>query len=191
MASTAENVADMARHMRLNLSERELAMIVATVKETGSFAPEAATVAQFQAGVLTRGMLTFYLPWLWRYREDESHVPADMWRAMFEHAEYTEDMVVRERTRRTFRAYRGATSENRDGLSWSLDVEQAKYFARSRQAPGAQASVWVTNIPPDRIFAQFIDGPEKEITADVHGLDIRPLEDERLLPRPRNWPWWR
>ena len=104
---------------------------------------------------------------------------------MFEHAQYTEDMVVRERPRRTFRAYRGATSENREGLSWSLDVEQAKYFARFRQAPGVQAHVWVTNIPPERMFARFLDGYEKEITADVRGLDIRPLEQEHHLPRPR------
>ena len=191
MASKAENVAGMASRMRLNLSERELAEITATVTATGSFAPEPETVAQFRAGALTRGMLTFYLPWLWRYRQDDSRVPNDVWRAMFEQVEYTEDMVVRDRPRRTFRAYRGATTENREGLSWSLDVEQAKYFARSRQAPGARARVWVTNIPPERVFARFTDGWEKEVTADVRGLDIRPLEDERLLPRPRNWPWWR
>lgn len=189
MASTAENVADMASHMRLSLSSQELASITATVERTGSFAPESEAVAQFQAGALSSGVLTFYLPWLWRYRPDQSKVSTDLWRAMFEHAKYTEDMVVRERPRRTVRAYRGATVENREGLSWSLDIEQARYFARSRQAPGAQAQVWVTNIPPERMFARYLNGLEKEITADVRGLEIRPVEEERLLRRPRPWPW--
>jgi len=191
MPKTAEYVAAIANRRCLHLSARELAEITAMVMETGSFAPESETVARFKAGALTRGMLTFFVPWLWRDRPDTSPVPNEVWRGMFEQVEYTEDMVVRDRPRRTVRAYRGATAENSDGLAWSLDVEQAKYFARSRQAPGAHAQVWVANIPPQRIFARFIDGWENEVTADARGLDIRPLEDEHLLPRPRNWPWRR
>lgn len=191
MSKTAEYVAALANRRCLYLSVHELAEITSMVVKTGSFAPESETVARFEAGALTPGMLTFFVPWLWRDRQDASPVPNDVWRAMFEHIAYTEDMVVRDRPRRTFRAYRGATAENRDGLSWSLDVEQARYFARSRQAPGARAQIWVTNIPSDRVFARFIDGWENEVTADVRGLDIRPLEDERLLPRPRTWPWRR
>lgn len=186
-----ENIAGIAHSMRLNLTEHELSEIVATVKGTGSFAPEAEAIAQFQAGTMTPGVVTFYLPRLWRYRPDTSKVPSEVWRAMFEQAEYTEDMVVRERPKRTYRAYRGATFENRDGLSWSHDVEQAKYFARFRQAPGAPARVWVTNIPPERMHARYLDGWEQETTADVRGLDIRPIEEEHLLRRPRHWPWQR
>lgn len=137
-------------------------------------------------------MLTVFLPWMWRYREGNSTVPTDVWRAMFEHAEYTEDMVVRSRPTKTMRAYRGATEANREGLSWSLDVEQAKYFARDRQAPGVTtARVWVTNIPAERMFARYADGWEQEVTADVRGLDVHPLEEEHLLPRPRSWWPWR
>lgn len=183
------SVADIASHARLNLSESELATVSSVVLSTGNYAPEAEVVALFQEGKLSRGSLTFFLPWLWRYRADSSPVPSHVWRAMFDHAEYTEDCVVRARPRRTFLAYRGATAENREGLSWSLDADQAKYFARARQAPDALARVWVTNIPPSRLFARF-SGIEKEITADVRGLDIRPIEHERALPRPHSRPWW-
>lgn len=112
---------------------------------------------------------------------------------MFEHAEYTENMVVAPRPTRTVRAYRGATEANREGLSWSLDPEQARYFARDRQAPGVTtARVWVTNIPAERMFARYTDGWEQEVTADVRGLAIHPLEEEHLLPHPRAWwQWWR
>jgi hypothetical protein len=192
MATTAENVAQMAEWMRLNLTAQELAQITATVERTGSLAPEADTIAQFQAGHLSPAALTFFLPWLWQMRPDASRVPTEVWRGMFQCAAYTENRIVQQRPRRTFRAYRGATLQNRDGLSWSLDVEQAKYFARSRQAPGAIAHLWVTNIPPERLFARYTEGFENEVTADVRGLDVYPLEEEHRLPRPRRpiWGFW-
>jgi hypothetical protein len=74
---------------------------------------------------------------------------------------------------------------NREGLSWSLDLEQARYFARDRQAPGDHTgTVWVARVPSDRIYARFMEGCEKELTADVRGLDVRSLDEWRAYPVP-------
>lgn len=174
------DVRAMAERAQLILSDDEFAGIVRLVNETGNLAPEPAVVERFEAGGLTPGMLTFFLPRMWRYRLGDSPVPVEVWRAMFEFAEYTEDMVVQRRRRASRVAFRGATQANREGLSWSLDVEQARYFARYRQAPGDRsASVWVTRIPSDRVYARYMDEMEKELVADVRGLDVRPLEEWR------------
>lgn len=177
----------MAARRQLTLTNAEVAGVLALMKRTGNFRPEAEVVESFQVGELTSGMVTFFLPSMWLNRRDESPVPAEVWRAMFECAAYTEDTIVRRRSRRSSLAYRGATEANREGLSWSLDVQQARDFARSRQAPGIAGSIWVTRIPGDRVFARFIEGWEKELTADVRGLEIYPLEDASRLVRP----WWR
>jgi len=175
---TEREIRAIAERARLRLTDDEFAGIVELVNETGNFAPEAAVVDRFRSGALTPSMLTFFLPRMWRYRLDHSPVPVEVWRAMFEFAEYTEDMVVRRRRRGTWVAYRGATEANREGLSWTLDVEQARYFARFRQAPGDRsATVWATRIPADRVYARYMDEYEKELTADVRGLDIRSLEE--------------
>ncbi|MCY1692825.1 hypothetical protein [Curtobacterium sp. SL109] len=149
----AENdVRAMAARAQLVLSDDEVAGIVRLVNETGNLVPESAVVERFNSGSLTPGMLTFFLPRMWRYRLGDSPVPVEVWRAMFEFAEYTEDMVIQRRRRETRVAYRGSTEANREGLSWSLDLEQAWYFARFRQAPGDfSATVWVARIPSDRV----------------------------------------
>lgn len=177
----------MATRSRLVLSEDEIADACRLVNETGSLAPANAVAERFEEGALTTGILTLFLPRMWVNRPGRSTVPNRVWRAMFEHALYTEDTVVQRRPRRAQVAYRGATAGNREGLSWSLDVDQARSFARSQQAPGDySARVWATRIPGDRVFARFMEGWEKEVTADVRGLDVRPLED---WPPAR--PLWR
>lgn len=188
VSGTADSVRLMAADMNLTLSPGEAAGVTEIVELTGSHAPEAEVVARFLDGALTPGMLTYFVPWMWASRLDDSPVPTETWRAMFAEVHHTVNKRVVERPRRTVRAYRGATAANREGLSWSLDPGQARYFAASRQAPGAtDARVWVANIPAERVFARFLDGWEKEVTADVRGLDIYPVEEERRLPRPY---WW-
>jgi hypothetical protein len=182
----AENdVREMAARAHLVLSDDEFAGVVRLVNETGNLAPELAVVERFKSGSLSRGMLTFFLPRMWRFRLGHSPVPVEVWRAMFEFAEYTEDMVVQRPRRGTWIAYRGATEANREGLSWTLDVEQARYFARDRQAPGDySATVWVARIPSNRVYARYMDGFEKELTADVRGLNVRSLEAWRSDEAP-------
>lgn len=184
--AAASDVRAMAARSQLVLSDDELAGIVRLVNDIGNFAPEQVVVERFRSGSLTPGMLTFFLPRMWRYRLDDSPVPVEVWRAMFEFADYTEDMVIRRRRRGARLAFRGATEANREGLSWSLDVEQARYFARYRQAPGDRsATVWVARIPSNRVYARYMDGMEKELVADVRGLAVRSLEEWRSDGPPR------
>jgi hypothetical protein len=172
------DVRAMAARARLRLSDDEVAGVIRLINETGSLAPESAVAERFASGALTPGMLTFFLPRMWQYRDGYSATPLEVWRAMFERVQYTQDRIVQRRPHGTRLAYRGATEANREGLSWSLDVEQARYFARYRQAPrDLSARVWVTRIPSDRVFARFMEGWEKELTADVRGLHIVPLEE--------------
>lgn len=189
MYDIADTVQEMAADANIVFTPDEAARVTAIVEATGNYAPEAEVVALFQQGALSPNMLAFFLPWMWASRLDASPVPAETWRAMFQATPYTVDKRVTHSRGWSVRAYRGATEANRYGLSWSLDVGQARYFATSRQAPGVRdARVWVTNIPAERVFARFMQGWEKEVTADVRGLPVYPIEEERRLPR---FPWLR
>lgn len=183
-------VRDMARRHRLTLTEDEIEYAAALIQQTGSLAPEAAVVSRFTRGDLTPGVLTLFLPNMWTCKQDDSPIPTDVWRDMFIHAHYTQDWTVCPQPKRAFRLYRGATEANREGIGWSLDRGQAAYFARSRQAPGTTGSVWVANVPGCRALARYTDGWEQEVTADVRDLDIRPVEEEHLLPKPNGWLSW-
>lgn len=186
-STVASTVAAVAARLRLVLEEQDRRVIVDLIERTGSHAPVTEVVRQFQAGQLSPAVLTYFLPTMWEGRPDDSPVPAGVWRAMFEQAIYTEDCVVRRPRGGTVRAYRGATEENREGLSWTLDPEQARYFARYRQAPGTFGTVWAVNIPAERVHARYLRGMEREIVADVRGLEVVPFGELDRLPAPR---WW-
>ena len=189
MYDTADTVQEMAAGANIVFTPDETAQVTAIVAGIGSFAPEAEVVALFQQGALSPNMLAFFLPWMWVSRPDGSPVPTETWWAMFQATPYTEEKRVTRSRGWSVRAYRGAIKANRYGLSWSLDVGQARYFAAYRQAPRVHdARVWVTNIPAEWIFARFVQGWEKEVTADVRGLAVYPVEEERRLPR---FPWLR
>jgi len=115
--------------------------------------------------------LTYLLPSAWRYRPDHSRVPYEIWREMFLAARFTKDFAIAKRPRHSVVAFRGATAELRQGIGWTLDIDQARYFSHSRHAPGA--SVWVCTIPADRMLARYVsESFENEVTADVRGLRI-------------------
>lgn len=72
--------------------------------------------------------------------------------------------------------FRGATEDNREGISWTLCLRQARYFAERRQAREvADATVWQCHVPANRLLAHF-NGVEHEYVADVRGLRIREAE---------------
>lgn len=175
---------------RIVHTKSDVEQITSIISRTGNLAPEAELVRLFSCGQLSQASVTYFLPRLWVGREGNSRVPAETWRRMFGVVAYTEDGIVQPRPRRTVRAYRGAIEANREGLAWSLDLHQAEYFARHRQAPGVSTGrVWVTNIPASRVLARVMEGWEKELVADVRGLEVLPIEQEARLPTPR-W-WWR
>jgi hypothetical protein len=101
-----------------------------------------------------------------------------MWREMFHQIPYTVDFRVAPRPIRPLTLFRGATPEKREGISWTLSLDQARYFARYRQAPGTRdATVWVCRVPADRMLARVKEQSfEHEVVADVRGLDIREAE---------------
>lgn len=182
------DVEDWVIRNRIVYSDLDIDEIAGIISRTDNLAPVSELVRLFSRGEVSRAALTFFLPRAWVGREANSRVPVETWRAMFGHIAYTEDGIVKSRPRRTVRAYRGATEANREGLSWSLDLRQAEYFARARQAPRDRTGrVWVANIPADRVFARVLEGMEKEIVADVRGLRILPVEQEAQLPTLR---WW-
>jgi len=187
--SSRETVEKIAQHLCLDLSDREIRLVLEIVNRTGDYAPRDEIINLFQGDELPPAVLTFFLPQIWNLKQDGCTVPNDVWHSMFQQCLFTTDRKVARKPRRIVRAYRGATAENRDGLAWSLDVEQARDFARSRQAPGSRAQVWATNIPPNRVYAHFMEGWEQEITADVRGLTIVPIEKESSLPQVFTWPW--
>ena len=69
------------------------------------------------------------------------------------------------------RLFRGATRECRFGMSWTRNRDIAIYFARYRQAPGAEGQVWVAVFRPSRLLAYIED--EEEYLVNAVGTDVR------------------
>lgn len=197
---TEVEAVEIATQNRISLSTADMSLIVDLVNSTDHWGPVDEVADLFERGVLSPEALTFFLPSMWENRPGQSTVPNETWRAMFEHALYTEQRKVKPRPRwGVVRAYRGAIEANREGLSWSLVLRQAEVFASDKQDPfGPRASVWVANIPVSRFYARYFDvlyakGLEQEVVADVRGLDVYPIEDVDQLPWVpwwhRRWPW--
>lgn len=162
----------------ITLSPSDLATIGAiyatTPHPTGS-QRAAAVAAMFEQEGLSSAVLTYLVPPLWRFRDDRCEVPVGSWRALFEGCVYTHDFEVAQRPLRwrPYTLYRGATVENRYGLSWTGDVDQARYFARSRQAPGVRGSVWQCRVPANRVLARVSAMSwEDEYVCDVRNCTV-------------------
>lgn len=132
--------------------------------------------------MLDQRTLAFALPRIWRYRLDRCPIPVSTWRAMFQAANYTHDFHLAARPRWPMRRYRGAVKANREGLSWTTRLDQAVYFARSRQGPRQFGDVWQTTAPPSRVLAFITD--EGEYVIDARGLPM-----EMIDPASRTVRW--
>lgn len=133
--------------------------------------------------------MSYWIPECWRYRRDTSSLDLDIWREMFRACAYTHDFKVSRLPRRPLTVFRGATESNKYGISWTLDIEQARYFATSRQDPFSteKAQIWVCTVPPERMFARIEKmSMENELVADVKDLDVRPAEPLRWQHRLRS-----
>lgn len=128
---------------------------------------------------LTSAVLTYLVPPLWRFRDDRCDLPIESWRPLFEGCAYTHDFEVARRPLRwrPYTLYRGATIENRFGMSWTGDIDQARYFARSRQAPGAHGAVWQCRVPANLVLARVCAMSwEDEYVSDVRGCDVTRID---------------
>ncbi|WP_136313541.1 hypothetical protein [Actinomyces procaprae] len=120
-----------------------------------------------------QNLLGYALPSAWRFRQDryglDPQLVIDMFRTMAGLNGFTMWGEPAPRPRGRLTLFRGATSANRCGPSWTVDPSVARYFANSRQSPGAMATVWVAQIPADRLLAYFPD--EREFIVDLTGAD--------------------
>lgn len=63
----------------------------------------------------------------------------------------------------TVTVYRGANQKNKQGLSWSLDKEKAKWFSTRFQRPGERALVVKAKVSKDQIAGYITSRGESEI----------------------------
>lgn len=169
-----------SRKRGLELSGRDLDLCIhmeVTVPDPHEREYELARV--FKEQNPSRAFMTYWVPECWRFRRDTSSLELELWREMFQACAYTHDFEVDRRPRRSLTVFRGAVERNKYGLSWTLDIEQARYFATSRQDPFSteKAQIWVCTVPPERTFARIDKvSMENELVADVRDLDVRPAE---------------
>lgn len=182
---------NMVNWVGADFDQRDFNMVKSIINRTGSWAPLDEVVRLFRRDELSSAALTFFVPWIWSMQSEDCDVPNEVWHGMFQRCAYTVDKRVAKLPRRTVRVYRGATAENRDGLSWSFDVGQAAFFAKKKQVRGAPGEVWAANVPADYFYARYTEGWEQELTADVRELQVVPLANEADLPRVFRWPWER
>lgn len=140
-------------------------------------------------------LLAKFLHEAWRWRQDSQgldlQLALSMFLELFDRHGFTMEGQPAPKPRGALTLYRGATSENRCGISWTLKPSIADYFAAYRQAPGAIGRVWTAHIPAARLLAFFPD--ENEFIADLRGMEdlVRPAPDTagpHLLAR---WSTWR
>ena len=134
--------------------------------------------ARFRAGQLTREDMAAQLPPIWRSRERLDPLgSAAAWRDMVDYAGYftwrsgTPHGQRARRPWRRCRLYRGASTENRFGMSWTTNLAVARHFADHRQAPGAHGHVWVATFAPGQLLGYLHD--EHEYLVNTTGATIR------------------
>lgn len=179
-SSQSEVCAEIALARGISLSADDLGVIDSIYAGVPTTPLAESLVAHFDRGGVSSAVLTYMVPHLWGFRPDRCEVPMESWRSLFAGCHYTHDFEV---TRRPLRwwgrtLYRGATSDNRFGLSWTGDIEQARYFARSRQAPGVWGSVWQCRVPASRVLARLSSRSwEDEYVSDVRGCAVTQVHE--------------
>ena len=85
---------------------------------------------------LAPDVFTTVLRDVWRCRPEVTSLSRETWLDLFRVAGFTRDGVRARRPRLPRRLYRGATEDNKDGMSWTLNPAIAHDFAWHRQGPG-------------------------------------------------------
>jgi hypothetical protein len=124
-----------------------------------------------QENALSRPAAAFMAISLWPYKPDSVSVNYALWARMFRDGRFTEDGHRVTPPARPALLFRGATPEGVKGLSWTTDLEQARYFATSdRQRNPGRARVWMSWVPPELMLAHFGRGWESEVIVDAEHL---------------------
>lgn len=99
------------------------------------------------------------LPRAWRYRQDDTclgrSTALELFRAVHTASGFSVWGEPFPRPRGSLTLFRGATAENRHGVSWSSDPATAQYFADHRQHPQATAELWRVRVPSERCLMFF------------------------------------
>jgi hypothetical protein len=88
-------------------------------------------------------------------------LPAEEWVELFEEAGYTEDEKPAPRPRQAVTVYRGCSTDRRHGMSWTTDIERARWFA-DRDLGHGTGLIYVFNAPPESLLAFIHDSSRGE-----------------------------
>lgn len=103
-------------------------------------------------------------------------LPDEMWVGLFEEAGYTHDGQPAPRPTDAVTVYRGALFERRRGMSWTTDMDRARWFAE-RDLGGGRGMIWAYLAPPEALLAFIHDSSRGEAehvvnTAFMSGGDV-------------------
>ena len=142
------------------------------------------------SGELTATMLTELLAWVWPMAEfPEAHLGRRAWLMLFEAAGFVSDTLGVARPECPLEIYRGSTWGRRRGMSWTKDLEKARWFARrtslyGHNAPTPSGVVIGATIPAASVLAMFMERNEFEVVvssarlSSVRRLEVVPWVDD-------------
>lgn len=90
-----------------------------------------------------------------------SLLPQETWIELFEEAGYTADGRTALRPSQYVTVYRGCHPERRHGMSWTTDIERARWFAERDLGQGL-GMIYVLNAPPESLLAYIQDASRGE-----------------------------
>ncbi len=126
------------------------------------------------AGQLSLAGLRLVLVEAWTIPEwPASHLTARVWVSIFREAGFVSDPPDLRPPSEPLTVYRGATFGRRRGMSWTLDLDRARWFAsRSSLLTGRPVGmVFRSSIPPESVLAIMTGGRrEAEVVVDPVGL---------------------
>ncbi|WIB65891.1 hypothetical protein [Curtobacterium sp. MCBD17_040] len=138
--------------------------------------PEALAVAALQDETLTEvtevaaGIEQAWTTAEWPARA----LSVQLWLYLFErvidNGEYLRDAQVRPLTDlpELLTLYRGATQQHAVGMSWTDDLDRARWFAgRFNDVGGSTGVVWTVTVPRELVLARFDGRGEREYVLDV------------------------
>jgi hypothetical protein len=90
---------------------------------------------------------------VWTMAEFPAHnLDPDSWVELFGEAGYTHDGEPAPRPSKPVTAYRGCSDDRRFGMSWSIDLDRARWFA-DRDLGKGKGHVYVLSAPPESMLA--------------------------------------
>lgn len=114
----------------------------------------------------------------WRAPEWPEQGDGVLWRATWRRLGFCSDLEGEQPPTSPLALYRGAVPRYKRGMSWTADLDKARWFAR-RFPPSnyfGQGRVYAATVPPERVFARIADRGEDEWVIDTRGLAIKTLE---------------